>query len=196
MFISSGHIRRFMEESSFAKFLNAKNLSKSDFEGKASYETHRIVAEYFKKEFREFYTAPFSLVKDNSNTNGLIFISTHRKGQEQFLKTAWKIDKDFGEGNTNIDKDICKEKGSLFYDEDAPTQKQEEYKSLLIEFLKDKKSNIEIKNFGLDNGFLTKHTKKILKMVKDNLDCEYCDDAKSGFHLDDQEEKVYIKFKQ
>ncbi len=196
MFISSGHIRRFMEESSFEKFLDSKNISKSDFEGKSSYETHRVVAEYFKRQFNDSHIAHFSLIKDNANVNGLIFISTHRKGQEQFLKTAWEIDKDFGEGNINIDRDIYRDKKGLFYNEDIPTQKEEEYKNLLLEFLKDKKSNIEIKDFGLDNGFLTKHTKKILKEVKDNLDYEYCDDAKTGFHLDDKKEKVYIKFKQ
>ena len=194
IFISSGHCRRFLEEESFKKYLDAEYISKEDFEGKTSYQTHRAIAEYFKRLLPNNFIAPFSLIKDNHNINGLIFISAHRKGQEQFLKTAWKIDKDFGEGNINIDKDISREKGTLFYDESAPTQKEKEYQNLLLEFLKEKRSNIEIKNFGLDNGFLTKHTSVILKENKNKLKCEYCG-ANSGFHLDKKEIKVYIELK-
>ncbi len=63
IFISSEHIRRFIEEPSFAKLLNSKNLSKSDFEGKSNYETHRVVTEYFKRQFKDKYIAHFSLIQ-------------------------------------------------------------------------------------------------------------------------------------
>lgn len=193
IFISSGHCRRFVEEKSFKQYLNSEHISKEDFEGKTSYQTHRVIAEYFKKLLPDSFIAPFSLIKDNNNINGLIFISTHRKGQEQFLKTAWKIDTDLGEGNINIDKDFSREEGSLFYDKNIPTQKEEEYQKLLLDFLREKRrDNIEIKNFGLDNGFLTTHTAKFLKEMQDDLECKYCNNANSGFHLSDKEIKVYI----
>ncbi|TLD81457.1 hypothetical protein [Helicobacter trogontum] len=125
----------------------------------------------------------------------MIFLSAHRKGQEQFLKTAWKIDKDFGEGNVNIDKDIYREKETLFYNENTPTQKEEEYQNLLLEFLKEKRNNIEIKNFGLDNGFLTTHTTKILNKIKEELNIDYHNGSKRSFHLDNKEIKVHIELK-
>lgn len=165
IFISSGHCRRFLEEESFQKYFDNNLISKNDFEGKTSYETHRIIAQYFKKKFESSYIAPFSLIKDNKNINGLIFISTHQKGQEQFLKTAWAVDKDFGEGNRNLDRDYTRDRNSLFYNNSELSEKEKRYKELLIEFLQKARTNIEIKTFGLNNGFLSSHTRKLLQEI-------------------------------
>lgn len=193
IFISSGHVRRFLGEDSFQKYFDTTLISKKDFEGKSNYETHRVISNYFKKLFPKSYISPFSLIKDNNNINGIIFISNHRKGQEQFLKTAWTIDKDFGEGNKNLDRDITKDKGSLFYSNIEPSEKEQKYKTILIDFLKEQRTNIEIKNFGLDNGFLPKHTNKIFKEIQNNLKCEYFNDNEKGFHLYDKKIKVKIR---
>lgn len=194
IFISSGHCRRFLEEESFQKYLDSI-ISKKDFKGKSNYETHRIIAQCFKKKYEGSYIAPFSLVKDNENINGLIFISNHQKGQEQFLKTAWAVDKDFGEGNINLDRDYTKDKESLFYSTDEPSQKYKKYKNILIEFLQEARSNVEIKSFSLDNGFLSTHTNKILKEIGQNLECEYHNGATRSFHLDKECLKVTIRYK-
>ena len=195
IFISSGHVRRFLGEDSFQKYFDTTLISKKDFEGKSNYETHRVISNYFKKLFPKSYISPFSLIKDNNNINGIIFISNHKKGREQFLKTAWAIDKDFGEGNRNLDRDITKDKGSLFYSNIEPSEKEKKYKAILIEFLKEQRTNIEIKDFGLNNGFLPKHTNKIFKEIQNNLDCKYYNDAQKGFHLDDKKIKVKIRYK-
>lgn len=195
IFISSGHVRRFLSEDSFQKYFDTQLISKKDFKSKPNYETHRVISSYFKKLFPNSFISPFSLIKDNKNINGIIFISNHRKGQEQFLKTAWAIDKDFGEGNVNLDRDITKDKGSLFYSNVEPSEKEKRYKTILIEFLKEYRTNIEIKDFGLNNGFLPKHTNKIFKEIQNNLDCKYYNDTKKGFHLDDKEIKVKIRYK-
>ncbi|TLD86572.1 three-Cys-motif partner protein TcmP [Helicobacter sp. MIT 05-5294] len=194
VFISSGHVRRFVEDEGFKKYIDSRFISKQDFEGKSNYETHRVITQYFKQKFSQSFISPFSLVKDNGNINGLIFISSHQKGQEQFLKTAWKIDGDFGEGNKNIDRDITKEKGTLFYDKDAVSEKEKRYKELLVDYLKECRSNIDIKTFGLDNGFLAKHTNVILQDIKNNLQLQYYNNAKSGFHLDDDKLKVKVRY--
>ena len=195
IFISSGHVRRFLGEDSFQKYFDTTLISKKDFEDKSNYETHRVISNYFKKLFPKSYISPFSLIKDNNNINGIIFISNHRKGQEQFLKTAWTIDKDFGEGNKNLDRDITKDKGSLFYSNIEPSEKEQKYKTILIDFLKEQRTNIEIKNFGLDNGFLPKHTNKIFKEIQNNLKCEYFNDNEKGFHLYDKKIKLKIRYK-
>lgn len=193
IFISSGHVRRFLGEDSSQKYFDTTLISKKDFEGKSNYETHRVISNYFKKLFPKSYISPFSLIKDNNNINDIIFISNHRKGQEQFLKTAWTIDKDFGEGNKNLDRDITKDKGSLFYSNIEPSEKEQKYKTILIDFLKEQRTNIEIKNFGLNNGFLPKHTNKIFKEIQNNLKCEYFNDNEKGFHLYDKKIKVKIR---
>lgn len=196
VFISSGHLRRFLDEKSFQKHFDNNFISKEDFKGKSNYETHRVITQYFKKLSPGSFVSPFSLIKDNNNINGLIFISTHQKGQEQFLKTAWSIDKDFGEGNKNIDRDYKKDRGSLFYDKDCLSTKEENYTRDLREFLIAPKTNLEIRAFSFDNGFLTKCTNKILYSIHNNLSCEYCNEAKKGFHLGENKEiKVRISLK-
>ena len=62
-----------------------------------------------------------------------------------------------------------------------------------MNFYKEYRTNIEIKDFGLNNGFFPKHTNKIFKEIQNNLDCKYYNDTKKGFHLDDKEIKVKIK---
>lgn len=196
IFISSGHFRRFLQDEGFGKYIDTNLISKQDFEGKSNYETHRVIAQYFKKKFSKSFISPFSLVKDDGNINGLIFISSHQKGQEQFLKTAWRVDSDFGEGNVNIDRDFVREKDTLFYNKDEQTDKERKFEQLLLEFLKEWRSNIDIKTFGLDNGFLTNHTNKILNDLKNRLECEYCENSKRGFHLNEKNVKAKIRLKQ
>lgn len=193
MFISSGHVRRFLKDDSFKNYIDSSHILTKDFEGKSNYETHRVITEYVRKKFNHAFVSPFSLIKDNGNINGLIFISTHQKGQEQFLKTAWKIDNDFGEGNKNIDHDFTRDDGSLFCDRNQPSEKEKRYIELLKDFLQEERTNLEIKRFSLDNGFLPKHTNNILTNL--NLECEHYNGAKRGFHLDADGEKVKIRLK-
>lgn len=194
IFVSSGHIRRFLEQESFQKYLDSKCIQKEDFKDKSSYETHRVIAEYFRKKFEKCFISPFSLVKNNRNVNGIIFISTHQKGQEQFLKTAWRVDTDFGEGNANIDRDLTRENGTLFYDKSAQTNKEKKFEESLREFLKEYRSNLEIKAFSLNNGFLLTHTNKILEKNNKCLEYKYYGKAKRGFHLNNKEKKVEVRY--
>ena len=194
IFVSSGHIRRFLEQESFQKYLDSKYIKKEDFKDKSNYETHRVIAEYFRKKFKNCFISPFSLIKDNHNVNGIIFISTHQKGQEQFLKTAWRVDADFGEGNANIDGDLTRENGTLFYDKSEQTDKEKKFEQLLLEFLKEWRNNLDIRAFSLNNGFLLKHTNKILEKNNKCLECKYYGKAKRGFHLNNKEKKVEVRY--
>lgn len=195
MFVSSSHIRRFLEDKSFQKYIDSQHISKEYFQEKSSYETHRVIAQYFKSLLPNQFVSPFSLIRNN-NSNGLIFISSHQKGLEQFLKTAWKIDPDFGESNkdSGINKDLTKDKGSLFYNTEEP-EKIKSFRSDLLEFLRDFRDNRDIKAFGLEKGFLTRHIRAILEDNKNNLECNYFDGAKSNWHLDDEDKKVEIRIK-
>lgn len=192
IFISSGHIRRFCEYPSFEKYIK---IPKEIFIEKPFYETHRIITEYLRELFPKAYISPFTLVKDNENINGLIFFSNHIKGQEQFLKTAWKIDKIFGEGNCNIDADIEKDQNSLFYDPNTPSLKVQKFEEDLKNYLKEKRSNDEIRSFSFNYGFLTQHTQKILDKIKGDLEICYYNGSKRGFHLNDDKKVVYIHYK-
>nr|WP_249205527.1 three-Cys-motif partner protein TcmP [Helicobacter anatolicus] len=192
IFVSSGHIRRFCEDKNFQKYID---IPKETFEKKTFYETHKTITEYLRKLFPKACISPFTLIKDNDNINGLVFFSNHIKGQEQFLKTTWKIDKDFGEGNCNIEGDYEKDKNSLFYNPDTPSLKIQRFKEELKNYLKETRSNSEIRQFSYNCGFLTNHTQEILKEIKNDLDISYHNGSVRGFHLIDEDKKVTIKIK-
>ncbi|MBR8461447.1 hypothetical protein KDE12_01095 [Campylobacter sp. faydin G-105] len=160
-----------------------------------NYETHKVVAGYFKKMYPKYHIGQFSLVKDNKNTNGLIFFSEHRKGQEKFLEAAWEVDPANGEGNKNLNNDFYKQEGSLFFDENSPTSKMENYKQDLMEFLKEYRNNIEIKYFSLDMGFLTKHTNAILKKLETNNKIDRIGGKEKAFYLSEENEKMKIRLR-
>lgn len=194
IFVSSGHIRRLCEDQSFQKYIP---ISKEDFAKKPFYETHRTVVGYLQGRFPEAYISPFTLLKKNENTNinGLVFFSNHRKGQEQFLKTAWKIDEIFGEGNCNIDADIEKDEKSLFYNPKTPSLKLQKFEEELKDYLKETRSNADIRNFSFDHGFLTIHTQKILEKISNDLEIFYHNGSKRGFHLSKDKRVLDIRLK-
>lgn len=193
VFVSSGHIRRFCEDKSFQKYIN---IPKESFEKKTFYETHKAITEYLRKMFPKAHISPFTLVKDNDNINGLVFFSTHPKGQEQFLKATWKIDKDFGEGNCNIDQeDYEKDKTSLFYNPNTPSQKAQKFEEELKNYLRTTRDNKEIRQFSYNYGFLTTHTQQILEKIKNDLEIKHYNGSSRGFHLADKDKKVTIKLK-
>lgn len=191
IFVSSGHIRRFCEDQSFQKYIN---ISKEDFAKKSFYETHRTVVEYLRRQFPRASVSPFTLAKDNENVNGLVFFSNHQKGQEQFLKAAWKVDATFGEGNCNIDADIEKDEKSLFYNPDTPSLKFQKFEEELKDYLKETRSNTDIREFSFNHGFLTTHTQKILEKNKHDLEIRYYGN-KRGFQLREKEKLLDIKLK-
>ncbi|QQF51600.1 three-Cys-motif partner protein TcmP [Campylobacter fetus subsp. venerealis] len=196
IFISSSFLKRFIEEDGFKEIKNFLCLSKKDFKDKNNYKTHQIITEAYKKKFIKYYICPFTLLKsDNINVNGLIFISNNAKGQEQFLKAAWSIDPLNGEGNIDVDKNYDKVIGSLFHNPNTKTTKLINYENDLKEFLSDFRTNIDIKGFGMNHGFLTKHTKSILEEIKNVLECKYENGSQRGFHLDNRDIKVKIKIK-
>lgn len=192
LFISSWNVRRFCEDDSFKKYIN---IPKKDFDNKTPYETHRVIVSRLQQYFDKAFVSPFTLLKDNKNINGLVFFSTHPKGQEQFLKTAWKIDEDFGEGNCNIEGDYEKDRNSLFYNPNTPSQKNQRFKEELKNYLKETRSNSEIRQFSYNCGFLTTHTQKILEEIKNDLDIHYYNGSVRGFHLTSKDKKVTIRLK-
>lgn len=193
MFISSGHIKRFKSVDSFKRHLGDK-IKHVDFEGKNSYETHKVISEYFRWLYPEYKIGHFSLVKNNSNTNGLIFFSTNQRGQEKFLEAAWSVDTDGGEGNKNLTKDLSRDKETLFYNLDEPTSKEENFIENLRRFLAKWRSNLDVREFSLNGGFLPKHTNKFLSSFND-LECQYFNVTR-GFHLsNDKEIKVEMRIK-
>lgn len=167
-FISSSFINRFGELEEFQKYLKIKHAS---IQNKDYFHIHRLVVEYYRSLIpagKQYFLAPFS-IKKGANVYGLIFGSNHPYGLEKFLKVCWKIDKQRGEANFDIDKEkINPNAPSLFEQFNKPTKRQVFEEDLEFNILqKILKTNYEVYLFTLESGFLLRDANEIIrKLVK------------------------------
>lgn len=166
-FISSNFIKRFADNQEFQKFLGIK---KESFKESEPEHCHRVVVEYYreliKTSNKEYYIAPFSLKKKNQkNYYGLVFGSNNLMGLEKFLKSAWKLDQYTGEASYDIDNDAVRNNQLNMFENNDSTKKDIKFKSDIEKFLLTPRTNREIYEFTLVNGFLPKHTKEFLKQL-------------------------------
>ena len=170
-FISSSTIKRFAEHPSISQHLklNVEHVEKTPY-----HQIHRLVLEYFENlipKDKQYYLAPFSL-KKNAGLYGLVFGSGHVLGIEKFLTTCWGIDSERGEANFDIDDDkIHQGQFDMFTNEVKKPKKvdlfEKELKNKILDgSLTDDRT---IYLFTLKNGFLPRHTKKIIaELIKLN----------------------------
>jgi three-Cys-motif partner protein len=115
--------------------------------------------EQLKGRFRAYlkdlgaYIDIFLLERDTTNIYCLFFFTRNIKGLEKIIETKWQIDKDFGKGF------ILEKTPSLFSEIELSGYKQKV--QAYIES-SEYRTNTELYLFGLENGFLPKHTKRIL----------------------------------
>ena len=118
---------------------------------------------------------------DSSNYYALFFITKHLKGLEKAVTTKWELDKLCGKG---FEK---KQPQSLFETEDKEDKKEnclEKFKSKLMTYLRQERTNKEIYLFALTNGFLIKHTNDILKKLQSDGKLDFDRKVrKSSFYL-------------
>ena len=103
------------------------------------------------------YVDTFTIERDASNVYSLFFFTSHIKGFEKMLEAKWKMDSSRGKGYTL-------EKSLSFLSEVEISG----YPDRLKEYIRDAsyRTNKEIYRFGLENGFLPKHTNEILRSWK------------------------------
>jgi three-Cys-motif partner protein len=167
-FISSSFFARFAEHESFAKHLAIKQ---TDVANNNYYNIHRTIFNYYKSLIpftSQYYLASFS-IKKNSNIYGLIFGSHHTLGIEKFLNQCWKLDKIRGEANFDIDNDNhTVNQFELFSNKILGPKKIEAFekdlRGLIIK--KTLKSNYQVYEYALTNGFLPKHANIVLRNLR------------------------------
>jgi three-Cys-motif partner protein len=166
-FTATAHAVRFSKTESIQKHLNIND----DFVWGEKH--HRELCRYYSSlipEKSSFRVAPFSIKKkDTGMICGLIFGSNNLYGIEKFLNAAWEKDSLSGEANYDIeDDDIRADEPSLFEDFDKP-KKLDRFENKLKEYLHTGRTNNEIYEFTLSEGFLPKHVTQIIKALeKDN----------------------------
>ncbi len=114
----------------------------------------------------EYFLAPFS-IKKNKNIYGLIFGSNHSFGIEKFLNISWKLNKNSGDADYNIDEEKIADGDLSLFDEDNKPRKLQLFEGELIDSILNRKitSKRQIYYFTFNFGCLPKHANEIVRRL-------------------------------
>jgi len=168
-YISTSYIRRFADTPEFQKYIDVdpEKVKETPYNFIHKFLLDHLRSKLPKDSSMRLY--PFS-IKKNSNIYGIIFGSSHARGAEKFLKTAWSMNKVNGEANFDIDDDASK--GQLLIFEDKQLTKIEKFRRSLRDKILcgEIKTNEDAFNFVLDQGHIPTHAADEIKaMKKDGL---------------------------
>jgi three-Cys-motif partner protein len=159
---------------------------------KSIYDFIERITENFRIFLKDIdvFVDSFTLERGGGNVYCLFFFTSHIKGYETMLSTKWDMDENRGKGFT-INK--------------APSFSEIQlsgYPQKLRDFISsgNSRTNSELYKFGLENGFLPKHTNEILKGWKSDGSLEvFSLDGKpaKGFYIQyNPERRVAFKIVQ
>ena len=104
----------------------------------------------------EIFVDSFTLERGGGNVYCLFFFTSHIKGYETMLATKWDMDENRGKGHTlNKSQSFSEIQLSGYPQKLKAFVSSAEYRT-----------NAEIYKFGLENGFLPKHTNDVLRTWK------------------------------
>jgi three-Cys-motif partner protein len=198
-FTATAHVKRFSKTEGFQKHLNFGD----DFE--SSEKDHRELCNHYTSlipKNSEFHIAPFSIKKEDTGMIcGLIFGSNNLYGIEKFLQVAWKIDSLTGEANYDIDDDDIRFDSPFLFEEQNKPKKLDRFEKNLKEYLCIERTNKEIYEFTLLEGFLPAHTNQILGDLEksDHLTVHiiFGESRKRAFYINHKdEERVRVSYEQ
>lgn len=149
------------------------------------------VREQFKKYTKLPFVDTFTIERENNNFFCLFFFTSNKTGYHKMLDAKWKFDEQSGRGFGIKNNPL---QASMF---DAVSEV--DFVSQVEAYLREKKSvtNQDLFDFGLECGFLPKHTKKVLDKLGDKLIIEALDGLPvKGYYLDDKPvRKICFKIK-
>ena len=163
-FIASSYANRFKETDEFKKYIDFKPTPDEN----GSYNNiHNELVAYLRQRIPllsgvKLY--PFS-IKKGRNIYGIVFGSSHPRGVEKFLRTAWKENPENGEANFDIHND---ELGTIDLFNGVKLTKIELFQS---EFKKEVlngriRNNQQAFDFTLDKGHIPQHAADVMKRLK------------------------------
>ena len=150
------------------------------------------VKNQFKKYLDINYVDTFTIERGNRNFFCLFFFTSNKTGYYKMLDAKWDLDEESGRGFR-----LGNSSQGSFFDEITAI----DYTSMVKDLLKDKSgaTNQNLFDFGLDNGFLPKHTKKVLDELKamDQIELISLDgqEARSYYIDDNHKRQVQVKLK-
>lgn len=149
--------------------------------------------EQLKSRFRVYlknlgiFVDGFTLARDATNVYCLFFFTSSMTGCEKMLEAKWHVDKQSGKGFTL-------EKTQSLFSEIELSQYPQKVRSFLES--SNYRSNFELYEFGLKNGFLPKHTKKVLDDIKAKAELElisFDDKPAKGYLIGNKDRRVGIR---
>lgn len=169
-FISTTHLRRFIDEKSTKDNFDLINLN--DLKKIPNELVHKELSKLIKLNLKEIqseiYTIPFSIKKDdNRNIHGLIFISKHILAADRFLHSCWEVSKQFGEANFDINKDYLEGQLDLISGKPFLSKVnlfQAEVENLVLKSIL--QNNIDVYLFTINSGMKTSHSNDTIKKLK------------------------------
>lgn len=200
LFMPTADMHRFADKSlsdaDFPGGLPLRRLLQSLFGTDAPQTTSSLAfAESLLIQFRKLsgikFADKFTLERGTNRFFCLYFFTSNILGLQKMIEAKWKMDEQQGRGFK-----LRPTVPSLF----DGFQFNTEYPELLEAEIKAKGSmtNVELKEFGLLNGFLPRHTRELLKQwkVKGILDVEGLDGVPvKDFYIPEKQPRVRIKFK-
>lgn len=109
----------------------------------------------------EYFVDSFIISRNTNQYFCLFFFTSHIRGFEKMLEAKWEIDEEDGRSwKQGMRSD-------LFANQEK-TAKTKKLRSALYEFLGELRTNGELYEFGLSQGFLPKHVNSILKEFQTN----------------------------
>ncbi|PUV25149.1 three-Cys-motif partner protein TcmP [Sphingobacterium athyrii] len=168
-------------------------------------ETGLDFVENLKEAFQknlgsDYFVDSFIISREKNQFFCLFFFTSHIYGFDRMLDTKWQIDEEDGRGWKFNSNSIDLFSGVT----NGPNISK--YEKILKVFLKEKRSNKDLYQFSLHNGYLPSHTGQILKKCQDdgNLIATLPDGSrarKSSFYIswdnykNNQSEKAFFRLK-
>lgn len=163
-FISTHHLHRFSEHPTIQKYIRLEKAH--DY-----YHAHRAILDWYRLQVPEgitYYLAPFSFKKGN-NVYCVIFGSGNSKGMEQFLGVAWKMDKNNGEADYDLNREDFRELEPYLNLDMFQPKKKQVFEASLEKSIREGELSSEshLYLFCLQNGMLPSHATPVIKKLKD-----------------------------
>jgi len=114
----------------------------------------------FRNHSKSRFVDTFVIERSKGQLFSLFFFTNHPKGAEKMLAAKWDLDESRGRG---FRIDMIAEQASLFTGIEGSN-----YQRILLDYIKktNNPTNIDIYIFGLEEGFLPKHSNQVLNRLK------------------------------
>lgn len=109
--------------------------------------------------FNKYYTTSYHIERNSNSYFALFFLSSNLLGYEKILEAKWSLDQESGNGFN------LPQQPSLFIEEEKEEKKMamyEKLRSLLMLYITEQRTNIEIYEYTLKNEFLPRHSTQVL----------------------------------